>query len=90
LSDLAHNPGGVVATQIGKAGEDNVCTSIVVPAELGYGALKSTFTKLAERIDLIQSALEVLPLGLPADREYAALRDDLTRQGDTHYPKRPT
>jgi tRNA(fMet)-specific endonuclease VapC len=81
LSDLVRNPGGVVATRISSVGEDSVCTSIVVAAELRYGALKSTSAKLSERIDLILSALEILPLELPADREYAALRHHLTRQG---------
>lgn len=81
LSDLVRNPGGVVATRISRVGEDSVCTSIVVAAELRYGALKSTSTKLSERIDLILSALEILPLELPADREYAALRHHLRRQG---------
>jgi tRNA(fMet)-specific endonuclease VapC len=81
LSDLARNPGGVVARQISKAGEDSVCTSIVVAAELRYGALKSASAKLSERIDLILSALEILPLEAPADREYAALRHYLTGQG---------
>ncbi|WP_027949534.1 type II toxin-antitoxin system VapC family toxin [Haliea salexigens] len=81
LSDLVRNPGGVVATRISRAGEDSVCTSIVVAAELRYGALKSTSAKLAERIDLILSALEILPLEAPADREYAALRHQLARQG---------
>jgi tRNA(fMet)-specific endonuclease VapC len=81
LSDLVRNPGGEVATRITKVGENSVCTSIVVAAELRYGALKSTSEKLAERIDLILSALEILPLEAPADREYAALRRHLTRQG---------
>lgn len=81
LSDLVRNPGGVVATRISRAGEDSVCTSIVVAAELRYGAFKSTSAKLSERVDLILSALEILPLDIPADREYAALRHHLTRQG---------
>ena len=38
LSDLVRNPQGEVAAKIAKAGEDNVCTSIVVAAELRYGA----------------------------------------------------
>jgi tRNA(fMet)-specific endonuclease VapC len=81
LSDLVRNPGGRVATQISRAGEDRVCTSIVVAAELRYGAIKSNSAKIAERIDLILSALEILPLEIPADREYAAVRHHLTRQG---------
>ncbi len=81
LSDLARNPQGVVATRIAKAGEDTVCTSVIVAAELRYGASRSNSEKLAQRIDLILSALEILPLEPPADRQYAALRHHLTRQG---------
>ncbi len=81
LSDLVRNPQGVVAARIAKAGEDTVCTSVIVAAELRYGAKKSNSKKLAERIDLILSALEILPLEPPADRQYAALRHHLTRQG---------
>lgn len=81
LSDLVRNPRGVVAAQIGKVGEVSVCTSIIVAAELRYGAFKSSSATLAERVDLILSALEILPLEAPADREYAALRHHLTSQG---------
>ena len=81
LSDLVRNPQGEVAAQITKTGEDSVCTSIVVAAELRYGATKSNSAKLAERIDMILSALEILPLETPADHQYAAIRHHLTRQG---------
>ena len=53
----------------------------IVAAELRYGATKSNSAKLAERIDLILSALEILPLETPADHQYAAIRHHLTRQG---------
>jgi tRNA(fMet)-specific endonuclease VapC len=81
LSDLVRNPQGVVAAEITKAGEDTVCTSVIVAAELRYGATKSNSAKLAERIGLILSALEILPLETPADHHYAALRYHLTREG---------
>ena len=81
LSDLVRHPQGVVAAQISKAGEDTVCTSIIVAAELRYGATKSNSVKLADRVDLILSALEILPLDTPADHQYASLRHHLTRQG---------
>ena len=71
LSDLVRNSQGVVAAQITKAGEDTVCTSIIVAAELRYGAIKSNSAKLAERIDMILSALEILPLETPTDHQYA-------------------
>jgi tRNA(fMet)-specific endonuclease VapC len=81
LSDLVRNPQGEVAAQIIKTGEDRVCTSVIVAAELRYGATKSNSARLAERIDLILSALEILPLETPADHHYAAIRHHLTRQG---------
>ena len=81
LSDLVRNPQGIIAAQITKAGEDTVCTSIIVAAELRYGAVKSNSAKLAERVDMILSALEILPLETPADHQYASLRHHLTRQG---------
>ncbi len=68
-------------SKITKAGEDTICTSIIVAAELRYGAIKSKSAKLAERIDMILSTLETLPLETPADHQYALLRHHLTRQG---------
>ena len=82
LSDLVRNPQGVVAAQITKAGEDTVCTSIIVAAELRYGAIKSSSAKLAERIDIILSALEILPLEAPDDRHYGEIRHHLAREGN--------
>ena len=81
LSDLIRNPQGVVGARITKAGENTICTSIIVAAELRYGAAKSNSGKLAERIELILSALTILPLETPADHQYATLRHHLTRQG---------
>lgn len=81
LSDLIRDPQGTVAERISSAGEDTVCTSIVVAAELRFGAEKSGSRNLADRIDLILSALAVLPLEPPADRHYGEIRQQLTRQG---------
>ncbi len=81
LSDLILDPRGSVAERISSAGESSVCTSIVVAAELRFGAEKSGFSKLADRIDLILSALEILPLEVPADRHYGEIRQQLASQG---------
>lgn len=67
--------------RIAKVGEDSICTSIVVAAELRYGAEKSKSKQLSERVELLLSALEILPLGPPADHRYAQLRHHLTREG---------
>jgi tRNA(fMet)-specific endonuclease VapC len=34
ISDLIRNPQGKVASRMAKAGENNMCTSIIVAAEL--------------------------------------------------------
>ena len=81
VSDLIRNPRGVAARRMATVGEDAVCTSIVVAAELRFGAVKSGSPKLADRIDLILSALEVLPLEPPADRHYGDIRQNLARRG---------
>ena len=81
VSDLVRNPLGAVAGRVASVGEGTVCTSIVVAAELRFGAVKSGSPKLADQVDLILSALEVLPLEPPADRHYGEIRQDLARQG---------
>jgi tRNA(fMet)-specific endonuclease VapC len=81
LSELVRDPHGIVAERIAGAGEDTICTSIVVAAELRFGAEKSGSERLADRIDLILSALHVLPLEPPADRHYGEIRQRLTHLG---------
>lgn len=81
ISDLVRRPGGTVATRIADVGEDSICTSIVVGAELRYGAAKSRSKQLSERVGLLLSALEILPLEPPADQRYAEIRHYLARRG---------
>lgn len=81
ISDLVRRPAGMAATRIAEVGEDSICTSIVVAAELRYGAVKSDSKQLSERVALLLSALEVLPLEPPADQHYAEVRHHLARQG---------
>jgi tRNA(fMet)-specific endonuclease VapC len=81
ISDLVRRPGGTVATRIAEVGEDSICTSIVVAAELRYGAAKSGSQQLSRRVGLLLSALEILPLETPADERYAEIRHHLAKQG---------
>jgi len=81
LSDLVRQPQGAVARRIAEAGEETICTSIIVAAELRFGAEKSGSDKLGDQVDLILSAIEILPLESPADREYGKLRHYLSRNG---------
>ncbi len=81
VSDLVRRPQGAAAARITAAGEESVCTSIVVAAELRFGAAKSGSKTLADRVDFILSALEILPLEAPVDRHYGEIRYYLERQG---------
>jgi tRNA(fMet)-specific endonuclease VapC len=81
LSDLVPHPQGPVAARIASVGESDICTSIIVAAELRFGAKKSGSQRLADRVDLILSTLDVLPLESPADRHYGAIRHHLAQQG---------
>ena len=81
LSDLIRRPRGPIAERIASVGEQAICTSIVVAAEFRYGAAKSRSEELADCVDRILSAIEVLPLKPPADRHYANIRHHLAQQG---------
>lgn len=81
LSALIRQPGGPATRRIAHVGDHAVCTSIIVAAELRYGAEKSGSSALSERVSQVLSAIDVLPLDTPADRRYAEIRDQLSRQG---------
>ena len=81
LSDLVRNPQGRVAQHIREIGEAQVCTSIIVAAELRYGAAKKQSPRLTAQLEAVLGALEVLPLEAPADTTYGALRARLEKAG---------
>jgi tRNA(fMet)-specific endonuclease VapC len=81
ISDLVRRPNGTVDTRIVQVGEDSICTSIVVAAELGYGATKSNAKQFSERVGLLLSAMDILPLKPPVDQRYAEVRHHLAAQG---------
>jgi tRNA(fMet)-specific endonuclease VapC len=81
LSDLVRHPQGVIAQRIASEGEKSICTSIVVAAELRFGAKKSGSRRLVIQLETILSAIEILPLEEPADCHYARLRSYLEQRG---------
>jgi tRNA(fMet)-specific endonuclease VapC len=81
VSDLVRNPKGKVAQHIGKVGEAQVCTSIIVAAELRYGAAKKGSPRLSSQLESVLGALEVLPFETPADTAYGSLRTRLELAG---------
>jgi tRNA(fMet)-specific endonuclease VapC len=81
LSDLIRNPQGRVMRHISKVGEEQVCTSVIVAAELRYGAVKKGSQRLVRQLEVVLGALEVLPFEAPADVTYGELRARLERAG---------
>jgi len=81
LSDLVRHPQGRVAEKIIQRGKDTICTSIVVAAELRFGAEKKDSDQLSEKIGLLLSTIAVLPCQFPADLHYASLRNELEKTG---------
>jgi len=81
LSDLVRHPQGVIAQRITREGEKSISTSIVVAAELRFGAEKSGSERLTTQLEIILSAIDTLPLEEPVDRQYARLRKYLEDRG---------
>ncbi|HKR29651.1 MAG TPA: type II toxin-antitoxin system VapC family toxin [Terriglobales bacterium] len=81
ISDLVRNPQGQIAKHIEKVGEERVCTSIIVAAELRYGSAKKNSTRLTAQLEEILRAIDVLPLQSPADVTYGLLRAQLEQAG---------
>jgi tRNA(fMet)-specific endonuclease VapC len=77
ISDLIKNPQGRVAKQIAKVGEQTICTSIIVAAELRYGCAKSGSKRLLKAVEDLLDEINVLPFDAPADAEYGEIRSEL-------------
>jgi len=81
LSELVRNPTGRIAQRIETVGEEAVCTSLIVSAELRFGAFKKGSKRLSSQLEAVLSALDILPVEEPVDVRYAGLRLALERAG---------
>jgi tRNA(fMet)-specific endonuclease VapC len=81
VSVLVRAPTGPVTEHVREVGESQVCTSIIVAAELRYGAAKRGSARLLAQLELVLGALAVLPLEPPADEVYGDIRAQLERAG---------
>jgi tRNA(fMet)-specific endonuclease VapC len=81
VSDLVRHPQGRIATRIARSGDAKVVTSIIVAAELRYGAQRKKSVNLSTQLETILSALEIVGFQTPADRHYADLRARLEASG---------
>lgn len=81
LSDLVRR--GRISDRTKDVKEQNVRTSIMVAAELGYGAAKKASSRLTTQFDAILHAIDVLAFEQPADAEYGEFRTRLERAGQS-------
>src|SRR3970282_2085505 len=81
VSDLVRHPQGRVAQEIRAVGEAQVCTSIIVAAELRYGAAKKGSARLSAQLEAVLGVLVALPFEAPADSNYGTLRAQLEHAG---------
>jgi tRNA(fMet)-specific endonuclease VapC len=81
ISDLIRNPNGRAAKRIAKVGEDTICTSIIVAAELRYGCAKTGSKRLLKAVEDLLDEINVLPFDVPADAEYGRIRSELEAAG---------
>ena len=81
VSDLVRHPQGRVAARIARAGEDSIAVSVIVAAELRYGAAKRGSSRLTAQLNAILGRLPVLSLEQPTDEHYASIRTALEAKG---------
>ena len=81
LSDLLRNPRGRVSARIDAVNNDDLCTSIIVAAEIQYGAFKKNSPRLTAQLEAILSGLDILAFEAPADAIYGELRSRLEKIG---------
>lgn len=81
VSDLVRHPNGRAAERLERSGDKPVATSIIVAAELRYGAERKRSPRLFTQLEKVLDDLDVLPLEAPADRRYGTLRAELEAAG---------
>ena len=81
VSALVRHSRGMIFDRISEVGEEDVCTSIIVAAELRYGSAKKNPSRLAAQLEAVLGAIEVLPLEAPVDAVYGVIRASLERTG---------
>lgn len=80
VSALMRDPTGAIARRI-EAQTEAVSVSIIVAAELRYGAAKKVSERLTASLDRVLGGLEIEPVSAPVDVVYGHLRARLESLG---------
>ena len=81
VSNLVRRPNSEVAQRVVALAPGSFAISIIVVAELRYGAERRGSARLTKQLGAVLSVIEVLPLKEPADRLYGVIRSELERIG---------
>lgn len=81
LFELIKHPAGILARRIATLDEAAICTSIMVAAELRFGARKKGSVILAAKINELLANVQILPLEQDVDSHYAEIRWHLETTG---------
>ena len=81
VSGIVREPGGAIARRAAALGPGSIAISVIVAAELRYGAARRGSARLTRQLEAVLSAIETLPLAAPADRCYGKIRSELERIG---------
>ena len=81
VSDIIRNPQGAVAHKIAEVGEPTIATSIIVAAELRFGAIRKGSARLTSQLDAVLRLIPVHALDGDADIRYGVLRTELEQRG---------
>lgn len=81
LSALIREPQGRIANLLAQRGYDRVCTSLIVAAELRFGALKRGSSVLTGKVNDLLASIPILPVEAGVDEVYARIRLALEQAG---------
>ena len=81
VSQLVRRPEGDVATRVAGLEEGSFATSVIVAAELRYGTERRASQRLADHMETILAAIDILPLEKDVARHYGQIRNQLERAG---------
>lgn len=85
LSHMMRDPQGVAARRlqavIDRAGDVQVCTSVIVDCEIAFGLARKPSLARERAYGGLQQIVEVLPIDEAVTPHYARIRDHLERQG---------
>jgi tRNA(fMet)-specific endonuclease VapC len=81
VSNLIRDPQGRIAERIKIVGEREICTSIIVAAELRYEAARKASPRLTAQVEAVLAAIDTLHFDSPADEIYGSIRTQLESAG---------